>query len=213
MPGSTRSGRRAWPTPRPCGPLERSSAVVEDQPGSPPAFDVTHPPAAWTREQRVQLARALRPHMGTAEIARRLGVSTSTVRGYLSDPDGHRARARRESRPRGTCARCGQRTGVRRGARVFALCPRCAAAERADWTRAAVIAAYLDWWARFDAEPTSTDWNHTHARRRAGAALDRFRARRWPTLTVVARLFGQWSELRAAARERSRSQSPRPPPI
>jgi len=69
--------------------------------GSAPAFDVTRPAGAWTRQQRAALAGQLRPAMRTAEIARRLGVAPSTVRDYLSDPDGQQARARRQTRAGG----------------------------------------------------------------------------------------------------------------
>jgi hypothetical protein len=188
--------------------------VADDQhgesDGSAPAFDVTRPAGAWTRQQRAALAGQLRPAMRTAEIARRLGVAPSTVRDYLSDPDGQQARARRQTRAREVCSRCGRRTGARRGRRAFLLCPRCAAATRAKWSREDVIDAYLAWSARFGVEPTSTDWNHTHAQRRGGVPLERFGSGRWPTLTVIARLFGRWSELAAAARERSRGQPPAP---
>jgi hypothetical protein len=188
--------------------------VADDQHGASPAsgsaFDFTRPQRAWTRRQRAQLAGALRPAMRTAEIAGRLGVTPSTVRDYLSDPNGELARARRQRRPGGVCERCGHPTGPRRGRHALVLCPRCAAAKRATWTREDAIDAYLDWFARFGVEPTSTDWNHTHAQRRGGVALERFRTGRWPTLTVIARLFGRWSDLAAAARERSRGQPPAP---
>jgi hypothetical protein len=186
--------------------------VVDDQhdAGSASAFDFTRPPSAWTRQQRAQLARTLRPAMRTAEIAGRLGVTPSTVRDYLSDPDGELARARRRGRPGGVCERCGRPTGPRRGRHAFVLCPRCATGKRASWSREEVIDAYLAWWARFGVEPTSTDWNHTHAHRRAGVWLERFRCGRWPTLTVIGRLFGRWSELAAAARECSRGEPPAP---
>jgi hypothetical protein len=180
--------------------------VAENPDAATAPYDFTRPPRTWTRQQRVQLARTLRAQMSTSEIARRLGVSASTVRGYLNDPDGQRAHARTLSDARGRCKRCGQPTGAPRGQRTFAVCPSCAPADRASWTRAQVITAYLQWWALFGGEPTSTDWNHTHARRRGGAALARFRAGRWPTLTVIGRLFGRWSELRAAAQERARDQ-------
>lgn len=178
---------------------------MADQPraSQAPAFDVTRPAGSWTRQERATLAGQLRAAMRTAEIARRLGVAPSTVRDYLRDPDGQQARGRRQSHARGVCSRCGQRTGARRGRRVFLLCPRCAAATRAKWDQAAVIDCYLNWWARFGVEPTSTDWNHTHARRRAGVALERFQAGRWPTLTVIKRLFGNWSALTTAARARA----------
>jgi hypothetical protein len=57
-------------------------------------------------------------------------------------------------------------------------------------------------------QPTSTDWNHTHAHRRGGIALERFDCGRWPTLTVIARLFGRWSDLSAAARACTHSHPP-----
>lgn len=186
--------------------------MVDDQHGaaSASAFDFTRPPSAWTRQQRAQLARTLRPAMRTAEIAGRLGVTPSTVRDYLSDPDGELARARRQRRRGGVCERCGRPTGPRRGRRAFVLCPRCATGKRANWSREDVIDAYLAWSARCGVEPTSTDWNHTHAQRRGGIARERFRSGRWPTLTVIARLFGRWSELAAAARKPSCGQPPVP---
>ena len=184
--------------------------VAREQLNSSPAsaFDFTRPPGAWTRQQRAQLARALRSAMRTTEIAGRLGVTPSTVRDYLSDPDGDLARARRQKRPGGVCGRCARPTGSNRGQRAFVLCPRCAAASRATWTREDVIDAYLDWWSRFGVEPTSTSWNHTHARRRGGVAWQRFGCGRWPTLTVIARLFRRWSELTAAARARPNGARP-----
>jgi len=165
-----------------------------------PALDFTRPPRSWTRRQRAQLAAQLHRAMPTAEVARRLGVSPSTVRAYLNDPDGTRARARRRVAPHGQCGQCGSPTGPARGERRFALCPTCAAASRATWTPASALAAYLDWWARFGRQPTSTDWNHTHALRLGDQALARFRARPWPTTTVICRLFGGWRALAEAAR-------------
>jgi len=165
-------------------------------------LDCTESPRRWTREQRVDVARQLRGSMRTRDIARRLEVAPATVRDYLGDPSGQRARARRLRRPPGSCQRCGCATGPDRGARQFALCPRCAADERADWQRDDVIDAYLDWWTRFGEEPSSTDWNHTHATRRGGVALACFSSRCWPTMTVVHRLLGPWSQLAAEARAR-----------
>jgi hypothetical protein len=165
-------------------------------------LDCTSSPRHWTREQRVDVARQLHGSMRTRDIARRLEVTPATVRDYLADPTGERARARREQRPPGNCQRCGCATGPDRGDRRFALCPRCTSDERADWQREDVIDAYLDWWMRFGEEPSSTDWNHTHAARRGEVALARFSSQRWPTMTVVHRLLGPWSHLAIAARAR-----------
>jgi hypothetical protein len=177
----------------------------------PLPLDSTRPPRAWTRRQRAQLAAQLYPVLRPAEIAARLGVSTSTVRDYLSDPDGERARARRQAGGRGVCAQCGCSTAPSRGTRRFGLCARCAGASRATWTSPSVVDAYTDWWGRFGVQPTSADWNHTHAVRRGGVALQRFRSRRWPTMTVIVRLFGGWSQFSAVARQGSEDAHLQPP--
>jgi hypothetical protein len=169
------------------------------RPGDPVALDFTRSPGTWTRAERARLAAQLHPAKGTAEGARRLGVSTSTVREYLRDPDGAAARARRSGRPAGICARCGAGVGAPRGARRFRLCPACAAAARASWTTTRVIEAYRCWQARFGYPPTSTDWSRTHAVRRGGASLERHRSGRWPTSSTIARLYGGWPQLVAAA--------------
>jgi hypothetical protein len=186
-------------TVSPAASEEVTPAAGADPLGSP-GLDASAPPSTWTRRQRAELAVVLSEQLGTSEIARRLGVSPSTVRSYLADPDGGHARARWKARPRGRCKRCSRPTGAPRGKRAFALCALCAAAERASWTRADVLAAYLRWQTSFGRPPTSTDWSHTHARRRGGTALERFRSGRWPTPTVVARLFGGWPALRNAVR-------------
>ena len=164
------------------------------------AFDCTDSPRRWSREQRVKFARHLYGVVSAIEIARRLEVAPGTISDYMVDPTGQRARARRQRRPPGRCQGCGCATGPDRGDRHFTSCPRCASTRRVEWCREDVIDAYLDWWARFGVEPSSTDWNHTHARRRGGAALVRFHSRRWPTLTVVNRLIGPWSHLVAEVR-------------
>jgi hypothetical protein len=138
--------------------------------------------------------------MPVAEIARRLDVTPSTVRDYLSDPDGRTSRARYRQEPRGVCTCCGGATAPRRGQTPAERCSRCAATARRVWSRQDVLGAYLDWWARFAVEPTSTDWNHSHAKRRGGEALARFHSRHWPTLTVVKRTFGGWAALQTSAR-------------
>jgi hypothetical protein len=173
--------------------------------GGVPLAGVEDPRREWTRAQRVQLADQLRPGMKTSEIARRLGVTASTVRDYLSDPDGMKAKARENIREPGRCERCGAQTGSPRGERVFLLCARCASAGRRRWTHDSVIGAYDSWCIRFGAEPTSTDWNRSHATRRGGPARERYVSGQWPTSTVIGRLFGDWPGLREAARAKGTS--------
>jgi hypothetical protein len=168
---------------------------------------VVGPPRDWARKERARIAQLLHAEMATRDIADRLAVAPSTIRDYLSDPDGTKARARRTSRPPGECAFCGDATGPSRGSRVFSQCRGCAGSSRAQWTRESAIAAYRDWWARFCMAPTSTDWNRTAAFRRGESAVARFSSGRWPTSSVIVRLFGSWGQFIAAARRVEQSSA------
>jgi len=183
----------------------RSREVLS--PSGDRSIDVAVAPRNWTRRERVDMAHQLRAGMATRDIARRLGVAPSTVRDYLSDPDSEKARRRLARRPRGACSVCGRETGSSRGARVFNTCRNCARRRRARWTREIAIDAYCAWWARFSVEPTSTEWNRTHAARRGDDAIQRFVSGRWPTSTVIVRLFGSWARFAVAARSRAASKS------
>ena len=68
------------------------------------------------RRRAVQLARHYRDQEGLAiaEIARRLGRAEGTVKGYLYDPLGDKAREVK-ARYRGVCRGCGASTSVRNG--------------------------------------------------------------------------------------------------
>src|SRR5437764_3921600 len=102
-----------------------------------------------------------------AEIARRLGRADATVKAYLYDPTGEKARAVK-ARYVGVCRGCGAYTQPRNGkGDAYAYCKAChpGATER-RWTRERVIEAMLDWRHRYDRLPSSYDWSRTHARRR-----------------------------------------------
>ena len=187
-------------------PLGRSPTAPSTRPGSR-SFDVAAAPRDWTRRERVQLAQQLRRGLGTSDIARRLAVSPSTIRDYISDPDGEKARARQAKKPRGSCISCGGKTGPNRGKRVFKVCADCMPRLRAQWTRETTINAYLDWSERHSVEPTSTDWNRTLAFRRGGEAVERFSAGKWPSSSVIVRLFGNWGSFVAAAHDAVNSRA------
>src|ERR1700757_2884230 len=89
------------------------------------------------RRRTAQLARHYRDQEGltTAEAARRLGRAESTVKAYLHDPIGDKAREVK-ARYRGVCRGCGAPTSARNGkGDAYPYCKRCrpGAIER-QWT-------------------------------------------------------------------------------
>jgi AraC-like DNA-binding protein len=88
------------------------------------------------RRRAVVLARNYREQEGLtiAEIARRLGRSPGTVRGYFYDPTGEKAR-RVKVRYCGVCRGCGAPTAVRRGkGDTYEYCQRCRPGRPREWT-------------------------------------------------------------------------------
>ena len=79
------------------------------------------------RRRAAQLARHYRDQEGLsiAEIARRLGRAESTVKAYLYDPSGAKAREVK-ARYRGVCRGCGAPTSPRNGkGDAYAYCTKC----------------------------------------------------------------------------------------
>ena len=101
----------------------------------------------------------------------------------------------------GLCRGCGAYTQPRNGkGDAYAYCKRChPGAIQRRWTRELVIAAMLEWSARYGPLPTSYDWSSTHARRRGTQAARRLAAGDWPSASVVTGLFGSWAAARATA--------------
>ena len=154
------------------------------------------------RRRAAQLARYYRDQerLSIAEIARRLGRADATIKAYLYDPTGEKAKAVK-ARYVGVCRGCGADTQPRNGkGDAYAYCKAChpGAIER-RWTRERVLAAMRDWRERYGRLPTSYDWSRTHARRRGGQALRRLREGEWPAASVVSSVFGTWATARAQA--------------
>ena len=90
------------------------------------------------RRRAAQLARHYHDQEGLsiAEIARRLGRAEATIKAYLYDPTGDKARAVK-ARYRGVCRGCGAPTAPRNGkGDAYAYCKRChpgAIAEHLDY--------------------------------------------------------------------------------
>jgi Homeodomain-like domain len=162
------------------------------------------------RRRAVALARHYREFEGLSirQIADRLGRSPATVKAYLYDPTGEKARAVK-ARYVGVCRGCGADTQPRNGkGDAYAYCKAChpGATER-RWTRELVLAAMLEWRERFGRLPSSYDWSRTHARRRGKQALRRLAAGRWPSASAVSAVFGGWALAREAAEETDPGES------
>ncbi|MGO9497794.1 MAG: hypothetical protein ACLQA5_13970 [Solirubrobacteraceae bacterium] len=147
------------------------------------------------RRRAAALARHYRDEEGLsiAEIARRLGRAAATVKAYLYDPTGDKARAVKR-RYQGVCRGCGAQTAARGGkGDAYAYCKSChpgaiAPTRTREWVRDAMH----EWRQRYGRPPSSTDWSRTHARRRGGEALKRFQARDWPAPSTVIDIYGSW---------------------
>jgi hypothetical protein len=129
-----------------------------------------------------------------AEIARRLGRAPATVKAYLYDPTGEKARAVK-ARYRGYCRTCGADTSPRNGkGDAYAYYRRCRpGAAASKWTRERVGAAMRAWRDLYGHPPSSYDRSRTHARRRGAEALRRLELGTWPAPATVESLYATWA--------------------
>jgi hypothetical protein len=148
------------------------------------------------RRRAAALARHYRDveRLPIAEIARRLGRAPATIKAYLYDPPGEKARAVK-ARYRGYCRTCGTDTSPRNGKLdAYHYCRRCRPGAAAPkWTRERVRAAMRRWAELYGAPPSSYDWSRTHARRRGAQALRRLERGDWPAPATVSGLYGTWA--------------------
>jgi len=149
------------------------------------------------RRRAAQLARHYRDQEGLsiAEIARRLGRAQATIKAYLYDPTGDKAREVK-ARYRGVCRGCGSPTTPRTGkGDAYAYCKRChPGAIAPEWTRERVREAMRIWRARYGAAPSSYDWSRTHARRRAAKRSNDYMPENGPPPSTVIDLYGAWAK-------------------
>ena len=125
------------------------------------------------RRRAAQLARHYRDHEGLsiAEIARRLGRAQATIKSYLYDPTGDKARDVK-ARYRGVCRGCGAPTAPRNGkGDAYAYCKRC--------HPGAIV----------------PQWTHERVRE----ALKRLQAGEWPAPSTVTDFYGSWAAALAVA--------------
>jgi hypothetical protein len=134
-----------------------------------------------------------------AEIARLLDQAPATIKAYLYDPTGEKARATK-ARYRGTCEVCGAPTSGADGkGRAARRCQRCKPQSVPKWTHEKVRVAHRAWHERYGFVATVYDWSGTHARWRGGTALERYEAGDWPSGPVIRRLYGSPAAARADA--------------
>jgi hypothetical protein len=117
-----------------------------------------HLPRVAERRRATALARHYRDaqQLPIAEIARRLGRAPSTVKAYLYDPTGEKAKAVK-ARYRGYCRNCGADTSPRNGkSDAHLFCRRChPGGATPQWTRARVRDAMRRWAELYGVAPSS----------------------------------------------------------
>lgn len=161
-----------------------------------------------TREEKVAEAFRLRGDgLLQREIAARMGVKLSTVNSWLTDPDGSRHKARKQSYV-GSCEDCGAPTNGYAGkGKACRLCRECELRHRhedAKWTTQSIVASIQRFEQRHGRVPSANDFNPAMARSVGDlAASERFyRDGDYPHASMVQRIFGSWTAgVRAAGFE------------
>lgn len=160
---------------------------------------------AGERRRASALARHYRDveHLTIAQIAARLGRKPATVKSYLYDPDGSRARRVKDSY-RGACEGCGAPTSGGDGpGRAKALCVACAGRASSKWSTQRIEAALRAWRRRYGRPAVSTDLSRSYADRYGGEHLRRldsgWEGGPWPALSVVQYHFGTLRRANAIA--------------
>lgn len=112
------------------------------------------------RAERLAQILALRAEgLTKPQIAKRLGVSHSTVRNIISDPDGSKQRARRDTYS-GTCIDCGRATRSDGTSKASDRCRACSGSffQPKQWTREAVILAIQRFAEANGRPPIADEW-------------------------------------------------------
>lgn len=129
-----------------------------------------------TRAKKARVVKELAAKgVSYKEIATALGTTPGYVYELTIDPDGAKARARREARSR-PCIDCGQPTSQA----VYARCSTCAGKQRKRWPKELIIQAIKDYANVNGKVPSAPDF----------AICDRSK---YPTPRTVQTAFGSWS--------------------
>jgi len=154
----------------------------------------TLPARVVERRRAAALARHYREREGlsVAQIAQRLGRAPATVRAYLYDPDGSKARRVKEGY-RGECSRCGAQTSGCGPGRSRTVCAGCNGRLTTKWDGQRIERALRAWFERYGRQASGADLSLAYARARAlrdgGVRLRRLQEGwaegRWPAASVV----------------------------
>ncbi len=126
------------------------------------------------------------------QIAALMGLSEGSIRAYLHDPHGSKARAIKESY-RGVCEVCGAATSGEGPERARCVCTRCTNQDNSTWSPQRIHAALRAWRQSYGQPATSTDLSRSYAAAHAdsdgGVRLRRLREGwdegPWPAASVV----------------------------
>lgn len=143
-------------------------------------------------DRRATAVKLAQEGVSRSDICDRLTAAPSTVRGWITDPDGSRAQQRRAGYGAG-CERCGTATTGNRPGGARSRCRRCAGARARRWSKPLIRRRVLAWNRRYGRWPRSSDWNATRARERGGSAWARWSGGRWPPASTVTRVYSRFA--------------------
>lgn len=144
-----------------------------------------------------EVARLRVTGMTLQQTADAIGISPSYAQELDTNPDGSRAKARKDSY-RQPCVDCGAMTSGSEGLRETPRCIPCAKKFVipliTKWPRERIIAKIQEWAALYGSPPSTTDWYPGRCREFGDEerAL-RFEAGDWPWFTIVVSHFGTFN--------------------
>ena len=219
QPHETARRRRPRPRSPRCGPAGVPWRARKHRRVSASAASTTSAPATAriAARARAPAQRAARPAPPRAGLVDRADRAPARPRARDRPRLPARPHRREGQGPQGRLRRHAASAAARRPPAPTASAARRATASAASrshaprWTRELVRGAHRFWRERFGFIASSVDWSGTHARRRGGDALERYQSARWPSQSVIRRLYGSPAAARADAFPDPPPTTPSPP--